>query len=82
MTKPGRSKLLIREAAAAMFQEAVNELARVLDMATLAEVAGIEDDMLSLSVALERALASGAVTSADPLALDLIRRVVSELSSS
>lgn len=80
MTKPGRNELLIREAAAAMFQEAVNELARVLDMATLAEVAGIEDDMLSLSVALERALASGAVSSADPLALERIRRVVSELS--
>jgi hypothetical protein len=65
-----------------MFQGAVNELARVLDMATLAEVVGIEDDMRSLAVTLERALVSGAVTSADPLALERMRRVIPELSSS
>ncbi len=82
MAKPGRNELLIREAATAMFLGAANELARVLDMATLAEVAEIEDDMLSLAVALERGLASGAVTSADPLALERSRRVISELSSS
>lgn len=64
-----------------MFHGVVDTLARVLEGPNFREVVGIDDDVVALSVALEGALSSGVITSADPLALERIRRVVSELNS-